>query len=42
LVTLEWVDWFNNCRRSELIGTIRPAEAEAGDYAQTEALALAA
>jgi transposase-like protein len=42
LVTLEWVDWFNNCRRSELIGNIRSAEAEAGDYAQTEALALAA
>ncbi len=27
--TLEWVDWFNNRRLLEPIGTIPPAEAEA-------------
>ena len=29
LATLEWVDWFNNRRLLEPIGSIPPAEAEA-------------
>jgi transposase InsO family protein len=40
--TLEWVDWFNTRLLLEPIGNIPPAEAEARDYAQTEAQALAA
>src|ERR1051325_3231940 len=32
--TLEWVDWFNNRRLLEPIGTLPPAEAEAAYYAQ--------
>ena len=40
--TLEWVDWFNNRRLLELIGSIPPAEAEAAYYAQLEAVPIAA
>jgi transposase InsO family protein len=32
LVTLEWVDWYNNRRVFEAIGDIPPAEAEANYY----------
>jgi hypothetical protein len=31
--TLEWVDWFNNCRLLEPIGNIPPTEAEERHYA---------
>ncbi len=34
--TLEWVDWFNNRRLLEPIGSIPPAEAEANCYAALE------
>ncbi len=34
--TLEWVDWFNNRRLLEPIGSIPPAEAEANFYAALE------
>ncbi|MEM7400275.1 MAG: integrase core domain-containing protein, partial [Pseudomonadota bacterium] len=34
--TLEWVDWFNNRRLLEPIGSIPPAEAEANYYAALE------
>ena len=40
--TLEWVDWFNNRRLLEPIGSIPPAEAEALYYAAKEEPALAA
>jgi len=40
--TLDWVDWFNNRRLFEPIGTIPPAEAEARYYQQIETLAMAA
>lgn len=40
--TLEWVDWFNNRRLLEPIGSIPPAEAEARYYAQFEEPAIAA
>ena len=40
--TLEWVDWFNNRRLLEPIGSIPPAEAEARYYAQTKELAMVA
>jgi putative transposase len=40
--TLEWVDWFNNCRLLEPIGNIPPAEAEARYYAQADEHAMAA
>jgi transposase InsO family protein len=40
--TLEWVDWFNNRRLLEPIGSIPPAEAEARYYAQQEIHAMAA
>jgi len=42
MVTLEWVDWFNNCRLLEPIGNIPPAEAEATYYASLEELTIAA
>lgn len=35
--TLEWVEWFNDRRLLEPIGTIPPAEAEARSYARSEA-----
>ena len=40
--TLEWVDWFNNRRLLEPIGSIPPAEAEANFYAALETEAMAA
>lgn len=40
--TLEWVDWFNNRRLLEPIGSIPPAEAEANHYAALETPAIAA
>jgi len=40
--TLEWVDWFNNRRLLEPIGSIPPAEAEANFYAVLETEAMAA
>lgn len=40
--TLEWVDWFNNRRLLEPIGSIPPAEAEANFYAGLETEAMAA
>ena len=40
--TLEWVDWFNNRRLLEPIGSIPPAEAEARYYAMLEQPAMAA
>jgi transposase InsO family protein len=40
--TLEWVDWFNNKRLLEPIGSIPPAEAEERYYAQLEEPAMAA
>ena len=40
--TLEWVDWFNNRRLLEPIGSIPPAEAEERYYAMLEKPAMAA
>ena len=40
--TLEWVDWYNNRRLLESIGSIPPAEAEAAYYAQLEVMPMAA
>jgi transposase InsO family protein len=40
--TLEWVDWFNNRRLLEPIGSIPPAEAEAAYYAALQSSAMAA
>ena len=40
--TLEWVDWFNNRRLLEPIGTIPPAEAETRYHAENREPALAA
>ena len=40
--TLTWVDWFNNRRRLEPIGSIPPAEAEANYYAALEQTKIAA
>jgi len=40
--TLEWVDWFNNRRLLEPIGSMPPAEAEANYYAALETEAMAA
>ncbi|MER8734719.1 IS3 family transposase [Mesorhizobium sp. M1227] len=40
--TLEWVDWFNNCRLLEPIGNIPPAEAEERYYAMLDEPAIAA
>ncbi|EIE48725.1 integrase catalytic subunit [Citreicella sp. 357] len=40
--TLEWVDWFNNRRLLEPIGTIPPAEAETNFYAALETEGMAA
>ena len=40
--TLEWVDWFNNCRLLESIGNIPRAEAEANYYATLEEPRMAA
>jgi putative transposase len=40
--TLEWVDWFNNRRLLEPIGSIPPAEAEMRYYASQQEVALAA
>ncbi|XWN34452.1 MAG: IS3 family transposase [Devosia sp.] len=40
--TLEWVDWFNNRRILEPIGSIPPAEAEANYYAALEMHRVAA
>jgi transposase InsO family protein len=42
LTTLEWVDWFNNRRLLEPIGSIPPAEAEERYYAELETRAVAA
>jgi len=42
LATLEWVDWFNNCRLFGPIGDIPPAEAEERYYAMIEQSAMAA
>ena len=36
--TLDWVDWFNNCRLLEPIGNVPPAEAEADYYVAKEVL----
>jgi len=41
-VTLEWVDWFNNRRLLEPIGSIPPAEFEKQYYDLTEESAMAA
>ena len=40
--TLEWVDWYNNRRLLESIGSIPPAEAEAAYYAKLEVIPMAA
>lgn len=40
--TLEWVDWFNNCRLLEPIGNIPLAEAEDRFYAMLDEERLAA
>jgi transposase InsO family protein len=40
--TLEWVDWFNNRRLLEPIGSIPPAEAEQRYYATLDELPMAA
>jgi transposase InsO family protein len=40
--TLEWGDWFNNCRLLEPIGHVPPAELEAEYYRQQPGLAIAA
>ena len=40
--TLEWVDWFNNRRLLQPIGSIPPAEAEQRYYAMLEQPAMAA
>ena len=40
--TLEWVDWCNNRRLLELLGTIPPAVAEANFYAALERSDMAA
>jgi putative transposase len=40
--TLEWVDWFNNRRLLEPIGSIPPAEAEANYYASLDLQPIAA
>jgi putative transposase len=40
--TLEWVDWYNNRRLLESIGSIPPAEAEAAYYAKLEVMPMAA
>ena len=40
--TMEWVDWFNNRRLLEPLGTIPPAEAEANFYAALERSDMAA
>lgn len=40
--TLEWVNWFNNRRLLEPIGSIPPVEAEANYYAALETKAMAA
>ena len=40
--TLEWVDWFNNCRLLEPIGNISPAEAEANYHAMLDDMPRAA
>ena len=42
LVTLEWVDWFNNRRLLEPIGNIPPAEAEERHYAMLKQSDMAA
>ena len=40
--TLEWVDWYNNRRLLEPIGSIPPAEAEAAYNAKLEVMPMAA
>jgi putative transposase len=40
--TLEWVDWYNNRRLLESVGSIPPAEAEAAYYAKLEVMPMAA
>ena len=40
--TLEWVNWYNNCRILEPIGNIPPAEPEARYYAAQQEVTLAA
>ena len=42
MMTLEWVDWFNNRRLLEPIGNIPPTEAEANFYAALETKPMAA
>ena len=42
MATLEWVDWPNNRRLLEPIGSIPPAEAEANYYAQIDETAMVA
>jgi transposase InsO family protein len=42
MATLEWVEWFNNCRLLEPIGNIPPAEAEARYYAMFNEPAMVA
>lgn len=41
-VTLEWVDWFNNCRLLEPIGYVAPAEFEQAYYCQQSSQVMAA
>ncbi len=40
--TVEWVDWFSNCRLLDQVGKILPAEAEANLYAALETEPMAA
>jgi len=40
--TLEWVDWFNNRRLLEPIGSVPPAEFEQAYYRQQEESAMVA
>lgn len=39
--TIEWVDWFNNCRLMGPIGNLPPAEVENRSYASLDCPALA-
>jgi transposase InsO family protein len=40
--TLEWVDWFNNCRLLEPIGNVPPVELETSYHQSTSQLPMAA
>lgn len=42
MITLEWIDWFNNRRLLGPVGNIPPAEAETTYYAQRGALDMVA